>query len=87
MKLKDWLKKEGSSFRSRDLNFLIRDVLLQDINTVFIEDTPIDGKLKRRMDLILQQYSSGMPMAYILGKEAFFGLVLTRIPPTSVQII
>ncbi|MDD5429533.1 MAG: peptide chain release factor N(5)-glutamine methyltransferase [Candidatus Omnitrophica bacterium] len=74
MKLKDWLKKEGNGFSDRDLKFLIRDFFSKDINSVLTEDISIDQKFERRMNMVLQKYSCGMPMAYILGREDFFGL-------------
>lgn len=58
MKLKVWLKSNSSTFADRDLRFLIKHSL---------------GKDVLELDEIRKAYIQGMPLAYILGKEEFFG--------------
>ncbi len=58
MKLKDWLKEYKNDFTDRDLRFLLKHSL---------------GKDAFELERIGKAYAQGIPLAYILGKEEFFG--------------
>ena len=73
MKLKDWFNTNKEIFLDRDLRFLIKNTFN---NTVFVLDSRvvIDEQKVSYLDGVKDLYIKGMPMAYILGKEEFFGL-------------
>lgn len=74
MKLKDWVIENRSIFVDRDLRFLVKDVFLDDKVLLLQQDKYLSlGKLQH-LDRIKHLYIQGMPLAYILGKEIFFGL-------------
>lgn len=74
MKLKDWVRENRAVFVDRDLRFLVKDVFLDDNVLLLQQDKYLSlGKLQH-LDRIKQLYIQGMPLAYILGKEIFFGL-------------
>lgn len=58
MKPKDWLKINRNTFNDRDLRFLVKNAV---------------GKDVAQLEKIEKLYIQGMPLAYILGKEEFFG--------------
>lgn len=75
MKLKGWLKLNRSLFGSCDLRFLIKDISLRK-NNLFLEEVCLNSEDLAYLERIKEMYIKGMPLAYILGKEEFFGLEL-----------
>lgn len=73
MKLKDWLKKNRTDFKEHDLRFLIKDVLSSDRSLLLEQDTCLGVSQLERLRTIKKAYIQGVPLAYILGKEDFFG--------------
>jgi len=73
MKLEDWLKIEGSSFRDRDLRFLIKNLFRTDYPSAWTKSIGLDQFEIKLLSGIKHAYSKGIPLAYILGKEDFFG--------------
>ena len=73
MKLKDWLKINRKTFKECDLRFLIKDVLSLNRSLIQEEDTCLKGEEIERLKEIKEAYIRGVPLAYILGKEDFFG--------------
>ena len=73
MKLKDWLKLNRSKFSDSDLRFLIKNTFSQSNCLAFEEDTFLTSETEQYLEKIKQSYLRGMPLAYILGKEDFFG--------------
>ena len=73
MKLKDWIVDSGVNFNDTDLRFLIRDVFKSDYPFNFIGDTHLESQTIDRLKVITDKHKEGMPLAYILGKEIFFG--------------
>jgi release factor glutamine methyltransferase len=65
MLLKAWLKQNKPFFTSRDYNFLA--------TTLLATKSP-DAISPGRLEEIKALYGQHMPMAYILGKEEFYGL-------------
>ncbi len=58
MELDKWVERNKAVFNSRDLRFLLKHSL---------------GKDSLELERIRKLYVEGVPMAYILGKEEFFG--------------
>ena len=73
MKLKDWLKRNRSFFGDSDLRFLIKNVFNLSQEETLGSDVYIDLQKLQYLDEIKELCTSGMPLAYILGKEEFFG--------------
>jgi release factor glutamine methyltransferase len=73
MKVKKWIKDNGSIFTETDLRFLIKTTLPSYLSLVTESDCDLsDQKLKYLAD-VKRLYQEGMPLAYILGREDFFG--------------
>lgn len=70
MRLKDWVDTNKDAFTQRDLNFLIKTCYS---HLKFIE-TEISEESLRFLQEAAQAYRKGTPIAYILGKEEFYGL-------------
>jgi len=73
MRLKDWLKENKQVFKDADLRVVIKSVLSCK-TLVLAEDTFIDKEKKLRLEKARDLYLKGVPLAYILGREEFFGL-------------
>lgn len=73
MKLEDWLKIEGLDFKDRDLRFLIKSLFEIDYPSAWISGIGLGQFEIKLLSGIKQAYSKGIPLAYILGKEDFFG--------------
>ena len=73
MKLKNWLKVNRRTFKECDLRFLIKDVLSFGRSLIQEEDTCLKAEEIERLRRIKKAYIQGVPLAYILGKEDFFG--------------
>jgi|GEM_PF-456600 len=74
MKLTEWIGKSKNIFTHSDLQFLLRQFFCD--KDIFLKQKNIlldAGKLKG-LEAIKKEYKSGTPLAYILGKEEFFGL-------------
>jgi len=74
MKLGDWLKINRENFGSTDLRFLIKTVLPEITPLIFEENYRLSWQKLQRLEAAKELYLGGMPLAYILGKECFFGL-------------
>jgi len=72
MKLKDWLDINKEAFSQRDLNFLI-SILMNKKNAILPDDCTLDGSDVDYLLGIKNLYSKGLPIAYILKREQFFG--------------
>ncbi|MBP7088225.1 MAG: peptide chain release factor N(5)-glutamine methyltransferase [Candidatus Omnitrophica bacterium] len=75
MKLKAWFKDNSNLFSSCDLRFLIKDINLRK-NSPFLEEVSLNSEDLAYLERIKEAYIKGIPLAYILGKEEFFGLEL-----------
>ena len=92
MKLKDWLKTNRSFFGDSDLRFLIKNVFNLRYLEALGSDVYIDLQNLQYLDEIKELCISGMPLAYILGKEEFFGYEFrvdrnTLIPRPETEVI
>lgn len=92
MKLKDWLKTNRSFFGDSDLRFLIKNVFNLEHVEALGSDVYIDLQNLQYLDEIKELCISGMPLAYILGKEEFFGYEFkvdrnTLIPRPETELI
>jgi len=92
MKLKDWLKTNRSFFNDSDLRFLIKNVFNLNYSEVLISDVYIDLQNLQYLDEIKELCITGLPLAYIFGKEEFFGLEFrvdrnTLIPRPETELI
>ncbi len=73
MKLKDWLRTNQASFRICDLSFIIKCLFTRGLPLVLEEDSYLSKDNLKHLEKVKTLYSQGVPTAYILGKEAFFG--------------
>lgn len=73
MKLKDWLKSNKSIFKECDLRFLVKDTLSLRRSLILEQETCLEASQIERLRVIKEAYIKGVPLAYILGKEDFFG--------------
>ena len=92
MKLKDWLKTNRSFFGDSDLRFLIKNVFNLQHREALGSDIYIDLQNLQYLNEIKELCISGMPLAYVLGKEEFFGLEFrvdrnTLIPRPETELI
>ncbi|MCK4912811.1 MAG: peptide chain release factor N(5)-glutamine methyltransferase [Candidatus Omnitrophica bacterium] len=92
MKLKDWLKTNRSFFNDSDLRFLIKNVFNLNYSEVLGSDVYIDLQNLQYLDEIKELCINGLPLAYIFGKEEFFGLEFrvdrnTLIPRPETELI
>jgi len=92
MKLKDWLKRNRSFFGDSDLRFLVKNVFNLECRQALGSDVYIDLQNLQYLDEIKELCISGMPLAYILGKEEFFGYEFrvdrnTLIPRPETELI
>jgi len=92
MKLKDWLKTNRSFFGDSDLRFLIKNVFNLNHTEALGSDVYIDLQNLQYLDEIKELCVSGMPLAYVLGKEEFFGYEFrvdrnTLIPRPETELI
>lgn len=92
MKLKDWLKTNRSFFGDSDLRFLVKNLFNLNYSQSLGSDIRIDSDYLRYLEEIKELCLSGMPLAYILGKEEFFGLEFrvdsnTLIPRPETELV
>lgn len=74
MKVKDWFKLNRNFFIPRDLNFLAKDIFKKDLSwLIYADDGFLNRDNLRYLETIKDYYRRGKPLAYILGKEEFYG--------------
>ncbi|MFH1504639.1 MAG: peptide chain release factor N(5)-glutamine methyltransferase [Candidatus Omnitrophota bacterium] len=73
MKLKDWFKENKQVFNDTDLRFLVKNAFSQKVS-ILEEDKSITDQKEQYLEKVKRSYLEGVPLAYILGKEEFFGL-------------
>ena len=74
MKLTEWISKSENIFTHSDLQFLVRQFFCD--KDIFLKQKSIflDAEKLKSLEAIKREYKRGVPLAYILGKEEFFGL-------------
>ncbi|MCM8787058.1 MAG: peptide chain release factor N(5)-glutamine methyltransferase [Candidatus Omnitrophica bacterium] len=73
MKLNDWLYKNNKVFCLSDLYFLLK-IFLKEKNISKIADNYFLNKNQiQQLENIRNLYKQGMPIAYIVGEEEFYG--------------
>jgi release factor glutamine methyltransferase len=73
MKLKDWLNINKANFSDTDLRFLIKDLFSKSDSLILEQDEYLDPERIQYLEEIKRSYFKGIPLAYLLGKEDFFG--------------
>jgi len=73
MKLKEWIVTNKESFTDTDLRFLLKEAVAENYSLFLSEDTFLEPKKLKYLDNVKSEYIKGTPLAYILGKEIFFG--------------
>jgi len=91
MKLKVWLSRNKNAFRANDLIFLLKILFKQKLPLV--DDIVLTKVQAVRLEKIRREYAKGVPLAYSLGKEEFYGLefkinknVLVPRPETEILV-
>lgn len=74
MQLKEWVDTNREFFTEHDLRFLLKEKLSIDANLISRKDFLLDEANLIDLEEIKRVYTEGLPMAYILEKEEFFGL-------------
>ncbi len=92
MQLKDWVEQNQNTFFGRDLHFLLRNVLPYPENYLLPKGYVLKKEELRRIERIKRKYLQGVPLAYLLAKEEFFGYTFkvnkhTLIPRPSTEFI
>ena len=76
MYLKEWLDKNRDVFSIRDLNFLIKIFFNSSVHQLYNSDFCLSEDKIKELERIKSLYKKGMPLAYILGVEEFYGNLL-----------
>ncbi len=92
MKLKEWLSGNRKIYSNTDLRYLIKSTLGKDMPIALCQDICLDKEIIERLGVVTAAYVQGMPLAYILGKEEFFGFTFcvdrcTLIPRKETELI
>jgi len=74
MKLNEWIAESGNNFTCSDLQFLLRQFFCDKDIFLKQKDTLLDSNRLESLNKIKKEYKKGVPLAYLLGKEEFFGL-------------
>ncbi|UCD15724.1 MAG: peptide chain release factor N(5)-glutamine methyltransferase [Candidatus Omnitrophota bacterium] len=74
MKLKGWLDSNRGVFSDSDLRFIIKNFFSDSPLSVLEDNTFLDEKRHNSLEKIKNLYLRKIPLAYILGKEEFYGL-------------
>ena len=74
MKLKDWVDRNRLLFEAGDLNFLLKSLFNQDRFYDSVKNYALSPDQEDYLEVLKKQYLRGLPIAYILGLEEFFGL-------------
>lgn len=91
MKLTEWVSKNGKIFCASDLNFLLKN-LFKNKNIYKLDEVPLEPAKLNYLENIKKIYAKGMPLAYILKKEEFYGEIFfvnkdTLIPRPSTELL
>jgi len=91
MKLKAWLSKNKAAFRANDLSFIFKTIFKQ--NILFLQELVLTPAQAKCLEKVKREYRQGIPLAYSLGKEEFYGLefkinknVLVPRPETEILV-
>jgi release factor glutamine methyltransferase len=92
MNIEAWLRKSRKVYSDTDLRFLVKNVFLKESIAFLAVNEEISSEKLQALDTIEALYVQGMPLAYILGKEEFFGLSFqvdkrTLIPRKETELI
>ncbi len=74
IKLGAWVRSNRPVFARRDLNFLLRTLFDKDSGYALFDEV-LDFRALGYLEKLKELYIEGLPLAYILGKEEFFGLI------------
>lgn len=73
MQLNDWLRDNKSIFSESDARFLIESLLGSQMAFLLSEGVSLGRDEIDYLEQVKETHRAGVPLAYILGKEAFFG--------------
>jgi release factor glutamine methyltransferase len=84
MYLKEWVKTNRHIFTESDLGFMLKEIFSLGNLLLYERNISLDKEKLSCLDKIKRMYLKGLPMAYILGNEEFFGLKLKVNPQVLV---
>lgn len=84
MKIRDWHKANQSYFNQSELNFIFQSFGVSSLAQLLAEDQSLDQQQLRKLNLILSNQEKGIPLAFSLGQEGFFGSIFKVSPETLV---
>jgi release factor glutamine methyltransferase len=92
MRVNQWLSISRKIFNDTDLRFLVKNVFLKESIALLDKEEVISSEKLQALDTIKALYVQGMPLAYILGREEFFGLTFcvdkrTLIPRKETELV
>tara|TARA_B100000315_G_C14583035_1_gene591514 strand:+ start:3063 stop:3875 length:813 start_codon:yes stop_codon:yes gene_type:complete len=76
MKLQHWLSINRNYFSDTDMRYLLKNIFNLKSSSLMSTDKFLTNKQLASLDTVKKLYIEGMPLAYILGKEDFFGFEL-----------
>ncbi len=74
MRLKDWLARNEKFFSLSDIRFMTKNILGEDLTKLLVSETDLCDDELDKLDRLSHYYRGGTPLAYLLGKEEFFGM-------------
>jgi len=74
MKINDWLKENKKFFFEGDLQYLLKTFFLKDYIFLYLENYELKRQEINYLEKIKKLYLKGMPLAYLIKRENFFGL-------------
>jgi len=73
MRLQDWIKTHSKTYTDTDLRYLLKNIIREYALSSSNSGCVLGLDQLKELSRITQVYKEGKPLAYILGKEEFYG--------------